>query len=223
MARNKGLLSQDELRYQQMAKQANQRALRLERYFEDHPDAPTAGLDLYQFYLRSDYGDTRKRFPENPKQLSAEQLQVYSVQLSNFLSSDLSQKGKVKKYEELYKKYKEIAEKKPTEAAPVEPEDKKLQKRIAGIENKALKAGEKISDPKSFFDAVNAMFHYKFNKVMGYRDVMRIVSSVQNRSRADIMSEIANIAGQMAQNQKITYREIMLRLQAVKLQEGLNK
>lgn len=206
-----------------MAKQANQRALRLERYFEDHPNAPTAGLDLYQYYLRSDYGETRKRFPEDPKKLSAEQLQVYSVQLSNFLSAGLSQKGAVRKYEELYEKYKELAKQKPAEDKPIEPEDKKLAKRVAGIENKVLKAGEKISDPKTFFDAVNSMFHSKFTKVMGYRDVMRIVSSVQNRSRASIMTEIANIAGEMAQNKKITYREIQLRLKAVKLQEGLNK
>lgn len=223
MARKKQLLSQDELDYQQMAKRANQRALRLERYFEDNPEAPTAGLDLYNFYLHSDYGDTRKRFPENPKQLSAEQLQVYSVQLSNFLSFDLSQKSAVKKYEEIYKTYKETVKQKPVKGKPLEGEDKKLAKRVAGIEGKVLKNGEKITDSKMFFDAVNAMYHFKFTKVMGYRDIMRIVSSVQNRSRADIMVEIANIAGEMAAKKKITYREIRKRIRAVKLQEGLNK
>lgn len=223
MARKKELLSQDELRYQQMAKRANQRALRLERYLEDNPDAPTAGLDLYKYYLRTDYGETRKRFPESPSSLSTEQLQVYSVQLSNFLSFDLSQKGNVKKYEKLYKTYKETVKQKPVKPEAIEKEEKKLANRIAGIEGKVLKNGEKIADPKMFFDAVNAMYHFKFTKVMGYRDIMRIVSSVQNRNRADIMTEIANLAGQMARNNKLTYREVRKRMQGVTLQEGLNK
>lgn len=220
MARKKQLLTQDEIEYRRMAKQANQRAVRLERFLSQNADAPTAGLDLYNFYLKADYGETRKRFPENPKQLSSEQLQVYSVQLSNFLSADLSQVGAVKKYQKLYKKYQEIAKKKPVEMAPLEPPDKKQKKRIAGIEGKVLKDGQKIENPKEFFDAVNAMFHFKFQKMMGYRDVMRIIAGVQNRSKEDVMTEIANIAGEMAAKKKITYREINYRLKAIQLQKG---
>lgn len=222
MARKKRLMSQDEINYRRMAKQANQRALRLERYLQDAPEAPTAGLDLYRFYLRQDYGETRQRFPEDPAKLSAEQLQVYSVQLSNFLSADLSRVSAVKKYEKLYRKYKEIARMKASEKKePKTESEKKEQARIDGIEKKVLK-GKQISNPKEFFDAVNAMYHFKFQKIMGYRDVMRIVSSVQNRSQKDVMTEIANIAGEMAQNRKVTYREITLRLQAIKNQEVPN-
>ena len=217
MARKKELLTQDEIEYRRMAKKANQRAVRLERFLSQNTYAPTAGLDLYNFYLKSDYGETRKRFPENPKQLSSEQLQVYSVQLSNFLSFDLSQVGAGKKYLKLYKKYQQIANQKPVEMAPA---DKKLEKRIAGIEGKVLKDGQKIENPKDFFDAVNAMFHFKFQKMMGYRDVMRIIAGVQNRSKDDVLTEIASIAGEMAAKKKITYREINYRLKAIQLQKG---
>ena len=210
------ILSQDENNYRRMAKQANQRALRLERYLSDHPDAPTTGLELYQFYLRADYGDTRQRFPESPKSLSQEQLQVYSVQLANFLSADLSQVSAVKKYEKLYKKYKELAQQ--PEKPQREPDDALTEKRVSGIEKKVLKNGEKIESPKAFFDNLNMMYHYKLNKILGYRDVMRIVSSVQNRSRKDIETEIANIAAEMAANRKITYKEIMLRIKSIQVQ-----
>ena len=220
MARKKELLTQDEIEYRRMAKQANQRAVRLERFLSQNADAPTAGLDLYNFYLKADYGETRKRFPENPKQLSSEQLQVYSVQLSNFLSADLSQVGAVKKYQKLYKKYQEIAKKKPAEIAPITPADKKQEKRIAGIEGKVLKDGQKIENPKEFFDAVNAMFHYKFQKMMGYRDVMRIIAGVQNRSKEDVLTKIANMAGEMAAKKKITFREINYRLNAIQIRNG---
>lgn len=220
MARKKELLTQDEIEYRRMAKQANQRAVRLERFLSQNADAPTAGLDLYNFYLKADYGETRKRFPENPKQLSSEQLQVYSVQLSNFLSADLSQVGAVKKYQKLYKKYQEIAKKKSVEIAPITPADKKQEKRIAGIEGKVLKDGQKIENPKEFFDAVNAMFHFKFQKMMGYRDVMRIIAGVQNRSKEDVLTEIANMAGEMAAKKKITFREINYRLNAIQIRNG---
>ena len=220
MARKKELLTQDEIEYRRMAKQANQRAVRLERFLSQNADAPTAALDLYNFYLKADYGETRKRFPENPKQLSSEQLQVYSVQLSNFLSADLSQVGAVKKYQKLYKKYQEIAKQKPAGIAPITPTDKKQEKRIAGIEGKVLKDSQKIENPKEFFDAVNAMFHYKFQKMMGYRDVMRIIAGVQNRSKEDVMTEIANIAGEMAAKKKITFREINFRLNAIQIRNG---
>lgn len=220
MARKKQLLTVDEVEYRRLAKQANQRALRLERFLAQNEDAPTTGLDLYNFYLKADYGETRKRFPENPKQLSSEQLQMYIVQLSNFLSADLSRVGAVKKYQKLYKKYQEIAKQKPVEIAPMQPADKKLKKRIAGIEGKVLKDGQKIENPKDFFDAVNAMYHYKFQKMMGYRDVMRIIAGVQNRSNEDVMTEIAKIAGEMAAKKKITFREINYRLQAIQIQKG---
>lgn len=221
MARKKELLTQDEIEYRRMAKQANQRAVRLERFLSQNADAPTAGLDLYNFYLKADYGETRKRFPENPKQLSSEQLQVYSVQLSNFLSADLSQVGAVKKYQKLYKKYQQIAKQKPVEMTPIMPADKKQEKRIAGIEGKVLKDGQKIENPKEFFDAVNAMFHYKFQKMMGYRDVMRIIAGVQNRSKEDVLTEIANMAGEMAAKKKITFREINYRLNAIQIRNGV--
>lgn len=214
------ILSQDESNYRRMAKQANQRALRLERYLSGHPDAPTTGLELYQFYLRADYGNNRERFTENPKSLSQEQLQVYSVQLANFLNADLSQISAVKKYEKLYKKYKELAQQ--PEKPQRKPDDEKTEKKISGIEKKVLKNGEKIANPKEFFDTLNMMYHYKLNKVLGYRDVMRITSSVQNRSRKDIETEIANIAAEMAANRKITYKEIMLRIKSIQIQGEAN-
>lgn len=219
MSRKKQLLTVDEREYKRMAKTANQRALSLERYLAEHEDAPTAGLDLYRYYLISDYGDTRKRFPEDPKLLSSEQLQIYSVQLSNFLSLDLSKYGAVKKYQQLYKKYKEDIAKRPVEPVPTEPEDKKLANRIAGIEGKVLKDGQKITNPREFFDAVNAMYHAKFQKMMSYKDIMRIIASVQNRSKEDVMSEIAKIADEMAQKRKVTYREIQYRMNAIQIQK----
>lgn len=219
MARKKELLTQDEIEYRRMAKRANQRALRLERYLSSNADAPTSGLDLYNYYLMSDYGGTRRRFPEDPKKLSSEQLQVYSVQLSNFLSTDLSQVGAAKKYQTLYKKYKEDIMRRPVAPEPTEPEGKKLANRIAGIEGKVLKDGMKITNPREFFDAVNAMFHYKFQKMMSYKDIMRIIASVQNRSKEDVMSEIAKIADEMAQNRKVTYREIQYRMNAIQIQK----
>ena len=219
MARKKQLLTQEEIEYRRMAKQANQRTVRLERFLADNKEAPTAGLDLYNYYLLSDYGGTRRRFPEDPKKLSSEQLQVYSVQLSNFLSTDLSQVGAAKKYQKLYEKYKKDITNRPPAPIPTEPEDKKLANRIAGIEGKELKDGMKITNSREFFDAVNAMFHYKFQKMMSYKDIMRIIASVQNRSKEDVMTEIARIADEMAQNRKVTYREIQYRMNAIQIQK----
>ena len=219
MARKKQLLTQEEIEYRRMAKQANQRAVRLERILTDNKEAPTAGLDLYNYYLLSDYGSTRRRFPEDPKKLSSEQLQVYSVQLSNFLSTDLSQVGAVKKYQKLYEKYKKDIANSPPAPIPTEPEDKKLANRIAGIEGKVLTDGQKITNPREFFDAVNAMYHTKFQKMMSYKDIMRIIASVQNRSKEDVMAEIAKIADEMAQKRKVTYREVQYRMNAIQIQK----
>lgn len=219
MARKKQLLTLEEADYQRMAKTANQRALRLERYLAENPDAPTAGLDLYKYYLTSDYGNTRMRFPEDPKLLSSEQLQIYSVQLSNFLTTDLSYYGNVKKYKKLYDKYKEDIAKRPVEPIPTDPEGKKLANRIAGVERKVLKDDMKIASPREFYDEVNAMYHAGFKKMMGYRDIMMLIAGVQNRSKDDIIAEISRIADEMAQKRKVTYREVRYRMNAIQIRK----
>ena len=223
MAKRGVLYTTEELQYRKLAKQANQRAVRLERYLQDHPDAPTRGLDLYNYYLHQDFGSDKKRFQENPKKLSAEQISVYTVQLSNFLNYDVSRVKAVKQYETAYKEYlknkekqlKHYEGKKTVTLPPLTPEqfDKYMTNRITGIENKVLPEGDKITSPSAFFDAINAMHKQGIDKVMGYRSAMRIAAGLQNVSIKKVKNEISKIAGEMAEKKPIAYRDILERFE----------
>ena len=206
------LLTEEQREYRRLAKQANQRAVRLERYLAEAEEAPRQGLQLYQYYIRQSFGDKKKRFPEDPTKLSKEQLETYTVELSNFLSADLSRVGSVRKMERLYKEYKKMKTKEPKTEMPAELKkslnDTRNAARAAGVESKVFGGKEKIADPATFFDELGAMYKNKLNKVMSYRDMMRILIGSQNRSKKAVMRDIAKVAGDLAANKELTYREI---------------
>ncbi len=206
------LLTEEQREYRRLAKQANQRAVRLERYLAEAEEAPRQGLQLYQYYIRQSFGDKKKRFPEDPTKLSKEQLETYTVELSNFLSADLSRVGSVRQMEGLYKEYKKQKAKEAKTKMPADLkkalDDTRNAARAAGAEAKVFGGSEKIADPATFFDELHAMYKNKLNKVMSYRDMMRILIGQQNRSKRAVKRDIAKVAGLLAANKELTYREI---------------
>lgn len=206
------LLTEEQREYRRLAKQANQRAVRLERYLSENEEAPAGGLRLYQFYIRQSIGDKKKRFPEDPTKLSQEQLETYTVELSTFLSADLSRVGSVRRTEGLYKEYKRMKAKEAKTEMPKELkkvlDQTRNAARAAGAEAKVFGGQEKIADPDTFFDELGAMYKNKLNKVMSYRDMMHILIGAQNRSKRTVMRDIAKVAGDLAANKDLTYREI---------------
>lgn len=220
-----GLLTTAERTYRRLAKQANQRAVRLERYLAKHENAPKGGLELYQYYKSWAFGDERKRFPENPKGLSGEQLEQYTVMLQNFLNSDLSQASKVKKYEKQYneylkKRYAELKGGKKSETDNVPPTvDEWLDNKANGYFQSAKRVsqtvlgGQKILSPQEFFSQVKDFYKNKLTDIVGYRTAMQIVLSVQNKSPELVRNEIYKIADELANLKEITYRQMKERFE----------
>ena len=221
MGKGKGkLLTIEQSNYRQLAKMANQRAVRLERYLETHESAPKGGLQLYNYYLNYAYGDTRKRFPENPEKLSSEQLQEYTVMLSNFVNSELSKAGTVKKYEQQYTDYvnRKKAEREgiymPDQADVKQLEqvlnDTKNKARAKGAETKVL-GGKKILTPNEFFNQLGLMYKSKIMRVMDYKSAMKILSNVQNVPAEEVKRLIDKTAEDLANEKKLNYRAIKQR------------
>ena len=222
MAKRGTLYTTEELQYRKLAKQANQRAVRLERYIEEHPDAVRRGLDLYNYYLYQDFGSDKKRFQENPKKLSAEQIAVYTVQLSNFLNYDVSRVKAVKAYDTAYKSYierkqKEIKKygKTKTPILTAQEYDANRQQHAKTIEKMVLGEGVHIASPSEFFDALNSMHKQGVEKVMGYRTAMRVIASVQTVPISKVKKEITKIAGELAEKKKLGYSDIKARFDAL--------
>lgn len=224
MAKRGELLSVEQREYRRLAKQVNQRMVRLERYLAENPYAPRSGLSLYQYYLKENYGISertgqlnKKRFPENPSKLSPEQLQEYTVQLSNLSNTELTRVAVARKYEPIYRVYLERKAEDRNEvltgAIRKLTESASNLSRMKGIENKVLRKGDKIANPDEFFNQLHIMHRYKLDKVIGYRDAMRLLVSVQNRPAASVQREIASIAGDFAEKKKLTYREVKQRFE----------
>lgn len=233
MARSKksSLLSLDQQKYRQLAKQANQRAVRLERFIADHPDAPKSALQLYNYYLNYAYGSPDqgrkiKRFPENPNKLSEQQLKEYTVLLSNFLNTDLSKVSNVKKYEKQYQDY--VKAKQGGSAAAIPDNVKGIFEqavntaRKTGAEQKVLK-GKKILSPDDYFKQLGRMYQKKLMKVLDYRDAMKILLNVQNVSKESVKRLIDKTAEELERNEKLTYRQIRKKFENLKYREKRKK
>lgn len=189
----------------------------MERYLETHQNAPKGGLQLYNYYLKYAYGDTRKRFPENPEKLSNQQLQEYTVMLSNFVNSELSKAGTVKKYEQQYTDYlKRKQAEKAGLTVPDQADVKQLEKMLNDTRNKArakgaetkVLGGKKILTPNEYFNQLGKMYKSKLMKVMDYKSAMKLLSSVQNVPSEDVKRLIEKTAEDLVDQQKLTYREI---------------
>lgn len=227
MAKRGVLYTTEELQYRKLAKQANQRAVRLERYLEKNPDAVRRGLDLYNYYLQQDFGSEKRRFQENPKKLSAEQISVYTVQLSNFLNFDVSRVKAVKAYDTAYRDYLERKQKeiknygktKTPILTPQEYDANRLQ-HSKTIEKMVLGEGQRIASPSEFFDAINFMHKQGVEKVIGYRSAMRVIASLQNVPIKAIKKEISKIAGELAEKKKLGFSDIKARFDALQVQRA---
>ena len=221
------MLTSEQREYRRLAKQVNQRMVRLERYLEESPTAPKSGLSLYRYYLREDFGLSektgnlnKKRFPEDPTKLSEDQLQKWTVQLSNLSNTELTRVSVTKKYEPIYKSYlerkAEDRNQELTGAIKKVVDNASKLSRLFGIENKVLWKGEKILNPDEFFSQLEIMHKNKLDKVIGYRDAMRLLVSVQNKPDESVRKEIAAIAEDLAEKKKLTYREVKKRFEQIK-------
>jgi len=219
------LLSIDQMKYRLLAKQANQRAVRLERYLANNPDAPGTGLNLYNYYLSYAYGTPEqgrkiKRFPENPEKLSDQQLKEYTIMLSNFLDTELSKVSATKKYKKRYDQY--VKDKTSGKDVKQVEQDLKnilsknvLSAKKTGAELKVLD-GKKILSPDEYFNQLGRMYRKKLTKVMDYRDAMKILLDVQNVSKEEVKNLIDKTAEELERNEKLTYREIKKRFTDLK-------
>lgn len=204
------LLSSEQREYRRLAKKANQRLLRLERY-EESGGLYSQALDM----ARRLQGGAGRRWKESPANMTSAEMAQNTAEISRFLSTQGSTVGELKKVQKVIDEVKRLGldkisakkrERLETYQEGAKAHQERLDKSIRGIRENINGVGN-IPDNESIIRALGYARRQKLDKVYSYKTLIKEFAKAQRKGAKH--SQIIEAISDLARNEKHT-RQTML-------------